>query len=80
MAWTKTYSNAQVGNPDHLTPPASFASMAEQEQFYAAREAAITLIRRKVVGHNTNYTVVLSGTGNSGHPSGDTVTVTVTAP
>jgi hypothetical protein len=80
MSWSRTYTNQQIGNKDHLPPPASFASIAEQEQFFAARRAAIEIIQSKVIGHNTNYTVALSGTGNPGHPSGDTITVTVTAP
>jgi len=80
MGWTKTYSNAGIGNIDHLSPPASFASPYEQEQWEIARRAAIEIVRSKTSGSTGFFTVVLSGTGTKGHGSGDTISVSVTAP
>ena len=80
MAWTQTLTAQKIGNIDHLTPPASFASLAEQEQWDAARRAAIALVQSRTLGAAGSFTVALSGTGNPGHPSGDTITVTVTVP
>jgi len=81
MSWSRTYSNVPIGSIDHLPPPATpFASLAEQEQWNAARRAAILIAGSKGAGAQTNFTIALSGTGNPGHPSADTITVTVTAP
>jgi len=79
VSWTKTYTNIPCGNIDHLPPPASFASIYEQEQWNAAIQAAILMVKSKTSGSG-NFTITLSGTGTKGHPSGDTISVSVAAP
>jgi hypothetical protein len=79
MAWTKTFTAQKIGSKDNLwASPPTFAGMHEQEQYRAAVSAADALIQSKTIGTGTTYTVTLSGTGNPGHPTSDTITVTVT--
>lgn len=76
-SWTANHSSIKFDSIEHLTPPASTAD-ATNEQFWVAARLAVLLRDSKVVGEGTTYTVNLSGTANSGHPNGDTVTITVT--
>jgi hypothetical protein len=76
-SWTANHASIKFDSTEDLTPPTNAADSV-QEQFWEAARLAAALRASKVVGEGTTYTVNLSGTANSGHPNGDSVTITVT--
>ena len=84
MAWSKTDTTIKAGNKNHMTVPSNFSATPainaiEIEQWKVACEAAQLIMQRGVVGTTGTYTLTVSGTSNTGHPAGDTITITVTS-
>jgi hypothetical protein len=76
-SWSVAPGAIKFDDVEALTPPASAATEV-QEQFKQAALLAAALRASKVIGEGSTYTVALSGTANPGHPTGDSVTITVT--